>query len=113
MNIETIDEIAKKHSKRRLTRARAIKLYCKEMCCAGDLKSWRNCSFYNCFLWQFRLGRETLGKPSSFNKNTAKHRGFFKKKPIVETKEEIISQTVKPEIKIDDKQTKLEVIKNG
>lgn len=43
---------------RRLTRGQAIKKYCKESCCAGDLKSWRECSVTYCFLWRFRLGTE-------------------------------------------------------
>lgn len=53
---------------KKLTRSRAIRLYCKECCCAGDLKSWKECSFSGCFLYNFRLGKETLDKPSSFRK---------------------------------------------
>ena len=63
-----MEKLMKKYSKRKLTRSKAIKLYCKEVCSAGDTKSWRDCNFYACFLWQFRLGRETLSKPQSFKK---------------------------------------------
>lgn len=63
-----IEKIFKKHSKGRIPRGRAIKLYCKELCCAGDIISWRECTFTQCFLWNFRLGREYQYKPSSVSK---------------------------------------------
>lgn len=64
---------------KRLTRASAIKNYCKLECCAGDLESWKNCDISNCFLYRFRLGKETLGKPQSFKKQRKK-RAFSEKK---------------------------------
>jgi hypothetical protein len=63
-----IERLYLKYSKTKLTRARAIKLYCKELCCAGDLKSWKNCSFFKCFLYNFRTGKITHDKPNSFKK---------------------------------------------
>ena len=44
----------------RITRSKSIKLYCKECCSAGDNLSWRNCTFKECFLWNYRLGREVV-----------------------------------------------------
>lgn len=56
----------------RLTRSQAIKKYCKDYCCAGDLNSWKECSVSSCFLWKFRLGKETLGNSTSFKKSSKK-----------------------------------------
>ena len=67
---------------KRLSRAAAIKNYCRYHCCCNDLISWRNCSFFNCFLWRFRLGRELLGNKTSFKKQRAKH-------PILEEKQSL------------------------
>ncbi len=63
-----MERIRQKFSRRKLTRKQAIRLYCKEMCCAGDIKSWKECTFSNCFLFNFRLGRETLERGKSFRK---------------------------------------------
>lgn len=68
MDYDSIEKLRKKFPAR-LTRSRSIKLYCKNLCCAGDLKSWKYCSFTSCFLWKFRLGRETLGNHTSFKKH--------------------------------------------
>lgn len=69
--------------KRKLTRGRAIKLYCKELCCVGDTKSWSDCSFTNCPLWRFRRGKEILVRGNPLNKSSAKKlrekRGFSDK----------------------------------
>jgi hypothetical protein len=65
---EDYEKIRKKYPAR-LTRAKAIKLYCKSQCCCDDLDSWKNCSVKSCFLWNFRLGRETLGNQTSFKKH--------------------------------------------
>ena len=51
-------------SKRRITRGKAIKDYCKESCCAMDTKSWKDCGVLNCPLWPFRLGKEQ--NPNNF-----------------------------------------------
>ena len=75
-------KLMQKFKGRRLTRAQAIRLYCKHQCCTGDLHSWQNCSFFNCFLWRFRLGREILGNKTSFKKQRAKH-------PILEEKQSL------------------------
>ena len=40
----------------KLTPIKAIKLYCKESCCAGDMKSWKECSVKSCPLYPYRLG---------------------------------------------------------
>lgn len=62
-----MEKIMRKY-KRKLTRKNAIRIYCKEHCSAGDQKSWKECSFYACPLFNFRLGRESLAKPQSFKK---------------------------------------------
>ena len=73
MDSETIENIRKRYPSR-ITRGRAIKLYCKTCCCAGDTTSWKDCTQKSCFLWVFRLGRETLGNTSSFKKGKRNHR---------------------------------------
>jgi len=75
--------------KGRLTRQKAIRLYCKEMCCAGDTLNWKNCLFSACFLYSFRLGRETLGNQTSFRKQRQNSPKLPKKtiiQPITEPK---------------------------
>jgi len=67
---ESLESIRKKYPKR-LTRGRAIKLYCKEACCCGDLKSWRECTLTGCFLYNFRLGRETLEEGKTIRKKSS------------------------------------------
>jgi len=43
---------------KRLTPLRSIKRYCKEQCCAGDMKSWRECTLgETCPLFPFRFGK--------------------------------------------------------
>jgi len=79
---ESFEKIRKKYPVR-LTRGRAIKLYCKEQCC-GDMESWKNCNISSCFLWNFRLGKETLAKPKSFKKQR-KTISNFTKSSIPET----------------------------
>jgi len=70
----TNEDWEKKREKypKRLTRAKAIKLYCKEECCAGEIDCWKNCAFTNCFLWYFRLGREISKKCFGVKSNSSK-----------------------------------------
>lgn len=49
---------------KRLTPIQSIKKYCKESCCAGDLKSWKNCSVV-CVLKPYSLGKRPKKKPFS------------------------------------------------
>ena len=65
-------KLVKKLKGKRLTRASAIKNYCKLECCCCDYDNWANCSNTSCFLWRFRKGKEILGNSKSFTKNTAK-----------------------------------------
>ena len=62
---------------RKLSPLKAIRLYCKNQCSAGDLKSWKNCTFSNCFLFGYRFGK--------LNQNSSENRGLlhmnFSKKP--------------------------------
>ena len=57
MKNEDMARIVAKHNGKRLTPVKAIKNYCKEMCCAGDQESWKNCTLTNCFLFRYRLGK--------------------------------------------------------
>jgi len=82
---EDWQKLMNKYRGKRLTRGRAIKLYCKLECCAGDLESWKNCPVTNCFLWRYRTGRESLAKPTSFKKGR-KNPNF---KPNKHTSEEV------------------------
>ena len=65
---EDYEKIRKKFPVR-VTRAKAIKLYCKSQCCCDDLESWKNCKITACFLYNFRMGKETLGNQTSFKKH--------------------------------------------
>lgn len=78
-----MEKILKKYPGR-LTKAKAIRLYCREMCCAGDMESWKICTFKACFLWRYRLGREIIPDneksskkqrvlPYNFSKNKKLH----------------------------------------
>lgn len=63
-----IKKIMLKYSQKKLTRAKAIRIYCREVCCAGDMKSWQKCDFEACPLFNFRLGRETSTNRTSIKK---------------------------------------------
>ncbi len=45
---------------KKLTPLKAIKEKCKNDCCAGYRKAWRNCNITNCPLWNYRLGTMAL-----------------------------------------------------
>jgi len=47
-----------KQKVKKLTPLKAIKEYCKEQCCAGDAMSWKECTFIECPLYQYRFGRK-------------------------------------------------------
>ena len=87
MNIQNMDKIALKYKGRHLSPVKSIKVYCKEMCCAGDTVSWSNCSFKSCFLYRYRLGhrdsdshkinrvnKAILKKNKDFNSNVPKNK---------------------------------------
>ena len=65
----TYDDIKKqfgRYKDKKLTRGKAIKLYCKELCSAGDYQSWANCEQVYCPLWRFRKGSEIKVNSGSF-----------------------------------------------
>ncbi len=68
MDSETMDKLKRKYNKKKLTRARAIKLYCRYECCANQTEDWKNCLLKGCFLWKFRMGREIYTKRNTFKK---------------------------------------------
>lgn len=59
MSDSDLVKLRKKYPERN-PRGKAIKLYCKEMCCCGDMGSWKECPLKSCFLWNFRFGKEIL-----------------------------------------------------
>jgi len=42
----------------KITPLKAIKEYCKEQCCAGELHSWKECLDTDCPLHAFRMGKK-------------------------------------------------------
>lgn len=58
-----------------LSPLKSIKFYCKNLCCAGELDQWKNCSFENCTLHRYRKGRgnkKSNQKPISIVSNFIK-----------------------------------------
>jgi hypothetical protein len=70
---------------KRLTRAQAIKKYCKESCCASDYHSWADCTVLNCPLWRYRKGNEqNCPKNNNLLINDRKSGTFTENKGILE-----------------------------
>ena len=90
MNNQDIDIFMRKYEGKKTTRGKAIKVYCKEMCCAGDLKSWSGCDFYACPLWKYRLGRELHGNQKSFKKDS--------KNPVKNAKKSLCIEKMTPNL---------------
>ncbi len=68
MNNKDMLEILKKHSNKRLSPLKSIKLYCKEVCSCGEILSWKECTFTACPLFRYRFAhgnRAKTSKPSS------------------------------------------------
>ena len=80
---------------KRLTRGQAIRNYCKIHCCVGSIPDWKECPVQECYLWNFRLGREihklSHTKPKCKQKKALGYH-FSAKKTIVE--QHIEKQTV-------------------
>jgi len=81
MNNEIMKIIMKKH-KKRLTPCKAIKTYCREICCCGDILSWKECTFTECPLFGYRFGHrlpktdsKSLANPIFPSKNTHSKQG--------------------------------------
>jgi hypothetical protein len=47
---------------KKITPLKAIRLKCKEDCCANDRKSWVNCDIEDCALFIYRLGKNPYDK---------------------------------------------------
>jgi len=67
VNYDQIEKQFGKYKDKKLTRQKAIRIYCKELCCANDQVSWRDCSLVFCPLWKFRKGTEIKGNLGSFH----------------------------------------------
>lgn len=87
MDFNTIEKLRSRHPKR-LTRGKAIKLYCKELCCCGDYQSWANCTQKSCFLWSFRMGLEEnfTGRKISSKNGVGTHNFSKKQHSVAEIK---------------------------
>lgn len=48
---------------KRLTPIQAIKAYCKQVCCCGDTRSWKECPNTRCCLYSYRLGKRPTKLP--------------------------------------------------
>ena len=70
---------------KKLTPCQSIKKYCKEQCCANDLKSWKNCTAVNCYLWPYRFGKRPtasdIEKQNEHEKRIATP-SFFERNPL-------------------------------
>ncbi len=106
-----MEKFMKKY-KRRLTRKSAIRIYCRELCSGGDLKSWRECTFIACPLFSFRFGRETIARGKSFKKGTQNVGILAKKGHSVEGIKPSDNHSNLASSNIQDKLSKEEQIKN-
>lgn len=77
---EQLYEWVKKYKGKHLSPLRSIKIYCKEQCCCGDTKSWKECTFTACILHRYRLGKGTRAKKNSLSKKQPSRQHFFSKK---------------------------------
>jgi len=73
MNNQDMEKIALKYKGKKLSPLKAIRNYCKEMCCASQIKSWKDCSFTACFLYRYRFGKMNMPKNKESKK---KHKGL-------------------------------------
>lgn len=68
---------------RKLSALKSIKFYCRYLCCAGDLKSWRYCNAYKCTLHKYRLGKgNKSGKGTAEQKQPSIPQSLDKNKKI-------------------------------
>ena len=71
------------HPKKKLTPIQSIKFYCKNLCCAGDLKSWKECPAIKCSLYQFRLGKRPKKLPFEHYTRPKSHINILSEKQVV------------------------------
>ena len=53
----TNEQMAKSNSGKKLSPLKSIKAYCRYHCCNNEIISWKECSFTNCYLFKYRLGK--------------------------------------------------------
>ena len=90
MNNEMMENIRKKVGNIKLRPLKAIRLYCKEQCCAGDEKSWKGCTFIACFLHKYRFGKLNIPLNKDPNKNKQEALMNLAKNELPGEKQEII-----------------------
>lgn len=69
MDYEQIKQVREKYKD--LRPVKALRIYCKEICCCGDRKSYVDCKIDVCPLWEFRMSKkqkEKYEKNDSFKK---------------------------------------------
>lgn len=69
--------------RKKLSALQSIKFYCKNVCCCGDLKSWRYCTAVKCTLYKYRLG---IGNKSQNKKSNEKQHST----PLNSEKQEVL-----------------------
>ena len=60
---------------KKLTPLKSIKFYCKHICCANDIKSWKECPCVKCALFPYRMGK-TIKKQQQVKKVAFLHNSF-------------------------------------
>lgn len=53
--------------KKDLSALKSIRFYCRYLCCAGDVISWRHCSAVKCCLHKYRMGKGNRVKTDKTN----------------------------------------------
>lgn len=71
--IFTKEEISKEKSP-----LKAIRNYCRYSCCCNELESWKECKNENCFLYQFRFGKNPHLKKDISEEEKEKRRNQMK-----------------------------------
>jgi hypothetical protein len=61
-----------------LSPLKAIKEYCKEQCCAGDIVNWKECEVELCPLKNYRFGKKSNAEFKD-NNNIPKNKDSVKK----------------------------------
>ena len=89
--VKSVEQLKTPYKNKKLSPLRAIKLHCKLECCVNDLKSWRDCTITDCFLWKYRFGTKKgvskYLKSSSKQKHQLLHKENSENKASVTDKE--------------------------
>lgn len=71
------------HPRKHLSALQSIKFYCRYVCSANDVKSWKNCTAPRCPLFPHRLGKRAKKLPfSAYATATTKEKKHVEKVPV-------------------------------